>query len=719
METHRVKRHNISNASINEGRLIQGAFRYQKLNLSTAGELVLQKVGVRQTVHNTPLTELPSTFECSDEDLTRIWHTGARTAQLTEIPKETIPDFWTVSGEGSFVESLAPQPLAGAEANGLLSYLMSFKVKPTTGSFMFSVLMDTLSNGIDIICDFNSGTVRVMYESSIVASLDLAVSPPLDAWIQVSAMINMADIQVSVNNATIISFSQDKRVFGSFGLGAPFGHSAYFRNLVVTDLAGGPIYSSTLQERSFLDDFLMGANPADTIVDGSRRDRIAYSGDLDISLAVTFASTYGISFVQGSLELLGSFQLTPGFFVPTAKIQQGPSPDIIPANITGLIGYSFNLVTAFAQSYMITGDVAFAQTWAPAVVRMLDWADSQIVNGLFTLEDPSFTGDWNYYDPPQTGASSKFNAVYAYALQQSLPFLLAAGVEANTYETRLINLRKAIHAQLFDATLGAYVLTSDLRGGFSQDAQAFAILAGIPQANNVSAKILLSTMERELLLGAGPLAFTNSTVSAGFAQKISPYASSYHLRAAFEVGDSASAMTLLKRLWAPMANPQHVNYTNSFWETLNPDGTPGLGDLTSLCHGWAAGPTAELHKFVLGIQPATPGFAEWTVRPMTLGLTFAKGRQHTEAGDVNIHWRFDDFGFIHMNVTGPAGGKIYLPEPLLTPPNESTIVVNGEVVPSSDFPIAATVETVISQSKARAGGCKGKRRTKHMWARSN
>jgi hypothetical protein len=113
---------------------------------------------------------------------------------------------------------------------------------------------------------------------------------------------------------------------------------------------------------------------------------------------------------------MGSFHLTPGFFVPTAKIQQNPMPDIIPGNMTGFIGYSFNLLTGLAQSYVVTGDVDFAKKWAPAVVRMLDWADSQVRGGLFTLDDASLTGDWNYYDPSQTGASSKFNAVYAYSL---------------------------------------------------------------------------------------------------------------------------------------------------------------------------------------------------------------------------------------------------------------------------------------------------------------
>lgn len=93
MDNYRVDQYNISKPRVVTNHLIQGAFRYQKLNLSTANKLRLKKVSVKQTVHTTPLTELPKAFECSNDDLTRIWYTGARTAQLTEIPKTPFRTF--------------------------------------------------------------------------------------------------------------------------------------------------------------------------------------------------------------------------------------------------------------------------------------------------------------------------------------------------------------------------------------------------------------------------------------------------------------------------------------------------------------------------------------------------------------------------------------------------------------------------------------------------
>ncbi|RGP71259.1 alpha-l-rhamnosidase c [Fusarium longipes] len=700
MDTYRVNKYNISEPGLTTNRLVQGAFRYEKLNLSTAGELQLRRVGVKPTVHTTPLTELPGSFECSDAELTRIWHTGARTAQLTEIPRDSVPDFWQVTDEGSLVESAAPQALSDPAVSQATSYQIAFDVKPLTSEFVFSVLSDTLNEAVLITCNVETGVISTNTGSSGV--VPKAAKIATGQWHSVRARVNMTDIEVTINNQTALKFTQTDKFYGSFGLGAPLGHSAYYRDLHAATLEGVEIYSSTLKDKSFLKDFLMGTNPLNTIVDGSRRDRIAYAGDLDIAIPSTFASTYGKSFVEGSLELVGSYQTTAGFWIPNAKIQQAPLPAPLDINITGLIGYSFNLLNGLATNYEVLGNKTFAREWAPKAVAMFEWAHSKLVDGLFTLDDASLTGDWNYYDPAQTGASTKFNALYAYSLQQTEKLLKAGGVSTGKYQSRLKNLRKAVHKQLWNETLGAYVLSNEITTGFSQDANALAILAGIPQSNGISAESLLKTMEAELQLPAGPLAFSNGTVESGFAQKISPFSSAYHLRAAFESGNEHIARQLLKTLWAPMANPANVNYTNTFWETLDPDGTPGLGIMTSLCHGWAAGPTAELSKWVLGVQAVKPGFAEWKVQPMRFGLQWAKGRVPTDQGTIEVEWKLvDDLLNMKVRVVGDKGtrGTIYLPDSLPVAAKDSVFKVNGKIVKKTSFSVRKGEQVEISQTR--------------------
>lgn len=711
MNTNRVNRYTISSSpgpKIVQDRLIQGAFRYQKLNLSSSGVLTLQKVGVRPTVHTTPITELPGTFSSSDEDLNRIWAAGARTIQMTEIPANTIPDFVEVSSDGTLVNSLAPQTLGSAVAAQLMYYDMTLKVKPLTGGFGFTVLSDTLNSGIYISCDVEARQVTAHAGSTTLneviqsSALPINASVALDKWHSVQVKVAMTDISVLIDDVEVFQITQTKRFYGSFGFGASFGHQSLFRDLAVASPTGDLIYAHSLTDRSYLADFFMGSNPHATVVDGSRRDRIAYTGDLDIAGGAALVSTHGLEFILGSLDLLGSYQTTLGFFIPTAKIQQEPLSERINSSVTGLIGYSFNFLTSIASTYMHTGDVDFARKWATPVRDMLDWADSQVLpeNGLFNVSDASFGGDWNYYDPQQRGVVTKFNVLYAYSLQECIRMLGDVGINTTVYEGRLNALRQAIDTALWSDDLQAYYLSEDFKDAYAQDANAIAILAGVNLDPNHSTTTILASL-RKLLRPAGPLAFSGTAISAGWQPYISPYASSYHLRAILQSGDAEGALELLHSLWLPMAQEQNANYTGTFWETLDQDGKPGLGLVTSLCHGWAAGPTEGLSRYVLGAQPTMPGWSKFRVAPLTLGLRSAQGSLPTTRGNVDVEWSFDCHGLLKMVVTAPAGtnGEVLLPSPLMVPRNETIIIVNGKEQAGSSFVVQGGNKMVVTQSR--------------------
>jgi hypothetical protein len=104
-----------------------------------------------------------------------------------------------------------------------------------------------------------------------------------------------------------------------------------------------------------------------------------------------------------------------------------------------------------------------------------------------------------------------------------------------------------------------------------------------------------------------------------------------------------------------------------------------LGLVTSLCHGWAAGPTAELSKYVLGATPLTPGWKELKVAPQTLGLRSAAGKVPTLHGAIEIEWWFDEEDLLTLKVEAPARlhGKVFLPQPLLIASNETVFIVDG------------------------------------------
>ena len=188
MDTYRVNRYNITEPGQIRNRLIQGAFRYQKLNLSSPGVLKLRGVGVTSKTDKTPLTELPGSFNSSDARLNTIWAAGAHTIQMTEIEAGSTPEFWEVTPEGAIVDGLAPQVLGSATAAQLTNYNLEFKVKPIVGGFGFLVLGDTLNDGIYFSCDVAGKRMTAYSGSTTVSPVLMETALPANLTVELGQL---------------------------------------------------------------------------------------------------------------------------------------------------------------------------------------------------------------------------------------------------------------------------------------------------------------------------------------------------------------------------------------------------------------------------------------------------------------------------------------------------------------------------------------------------
>jgi hypothetical protein len=85
-----------------------------------------------------------------------------------------------------------------------------------------------------------------------------------------------------------------------------------FRNLLVSDAGGSTLLQSTLTDPSILDAFTTNTNTETTLMDGSKRDRLVWSGDLTVSTPTLYYSSGASDAVAGSLRLHGSYQRSSG-----------------------------------------------------------------------------------------------------------------------------------------------------------------------------------------------------------------------------------------------------------------------------------------------------------------------------------------------------------------------------------------------------------------------
>lgn len=91
------------------------------------------------------------------------------------------------------------------------------------------------------------------------------------------------------------------------------------------------------------------------------------------------------------------------------------------------------------------------------------------------------------------------------------------------------------------------------------------------------------------------------------------------------------------------------------WDSMLPDGTINLGEMTSFNH-YALGAVADwMHKAIGGIRPLAPGYGKVRIAPLPgAGIDWARTALKTPHGTVSVEWRLDG-GVLHVEATVPDG----------------------------------------------------------------
>ena len=225
-----------------------------------------------------------------------------------------------------------------------------------------------------------------------------------------------------------------------------------------------------------------------------------------------------------------------------------------------------------------------------------------------------------------------FNDLYYRALRDVAYIEASLGntAKADGYNQAADNVKNAINANLLNPATGTYYLSESDHTTFAQDANALSVLFGIAPDDKVPG---ILTALKTLWGPHGSEPYTGSTYS----NLISPFITAFEVEADYAAGDTSDAEQLLGLTWQQMLDPRNPFYTGTFWENIGPDGT-ATESRTSLSHGWASGPTPIMTSYVLGVQPADPGYATFSVAPHFGSLTWAKGAVPTPYGQIFVSW---------------------------------------------------------------------------------
>ncbi|MHA6765476.1 alpha-L-rhamnosidase-related protein [Streptacidiphilus sp. PAMC 29251] len=381
---------------------------------------------------------------------------------------------------------------------------------------------------------------------------------------------------------------------------------------------------------------------AGVLVDGAKRDRAVWPGDLGISLPTAYDSTGDLASSRNALTALYQHQNTS-----TGELEYG-GPAV---NFYGSDTYHTWTLIGTATYYTDSGDKAWLDSiWNQYKLGMAFINAKIDGNGLLNVTGAA---DWARGD--QGGENIEANALLYQALTSGAALATAEGdsADATSWQQRAATLKAAANQRLWNSTIGLYRdnPTSTL---YPQDGNSLAVWYGLTDSAAKNTSIAQALTTRWNQYGAA------SPEKDGGA--IGTFPGSMEVQAHFVAGDDIDALTLIRREWGYMLNSP-LGTGSTFWEGYRSDGSFDYGGTyMSLAHGWATGPTSALTSYVLGLAPT--GTSQYSFAPHPGDLTHAEGTITLPQGKVAGSWDYNaTAGTLAGTLTAPTGttGAIGVP----------------------------------------------------------
>ncbi|KAL0261529.1 hypothetical protein SLS55_002959 [Diplodia seriata] len=348
------------------------------------------------------------------------------------------------------------------------------------------------------------------------------------------------------------------------------------------------------------------SNGSTVIVDGAKRDRAVWPGDMGVAVPAAYVSTGELESVRNALEVMYDYQEADGA-IPEA----GP-----PLLQKGSDTYHMWTMIGTYNYVLYSGDLDFLGLVWERYLKAMDYVygkvdDSGLLNVTGTRDWARWQQGWN-------------------------------NTEANmitTYLARASALRTAINTHTWDAAASLYRDNATLTTLHPQDANALSLYFGIAPSNTTTAAAISAALTANWTpLGAEPPELPGN---------ISPFISSLELRAHVAAAAPQRALDLVRRSWGWYADHPNGTGGSTVIEGFRTDGSFGYRaergygydeSYVSHAHGWSAGPTGVLTEGIVGLGVKDLAGRKWGVTPRWGDLEWARAGFATPLGKFEAGW---------------------------------------------------------------------------------
>jgi alpha-L-rhamnosidase len=337
------------------------------------------------------------------------------------------------------------------------------------------------------------------------------------------------------------------------------------------------------------------------LLDGLKRDRMPWVGDLALSVLVDAYTFTSRDAVRGTLTAVAS-------------------GGIRSCHLNGIVDYSLWWPIAVELYRRHSGDDAWtAARWSEARILLADLERRRDGNGWLRQQP----GDWLFLDwaeIPKKGLNLPLQMLDLWCRRSCAG--LATGAGDMVSARRLTREADVLSCRLQQTAwrAGAWRAGPGRNAQPSRHAALLAQLAGAvstPLARGTAAQLLNSTIP--------PVG--------------TPYMAALEALALTELGCAALSVSRITAVWGGMLD----RGATTMWEAYDAsqEGDEqyafyGRPFAKSLCHAWSAGPAMLLPRAVFGLRPLQPGWRELAIAPVLGHLAWACATVPTSHGTIHV-----------------------------------------------------------------------------------
>lgn len=671
--------------------LVQGQQNWLMIKLDTPGTEV--EIEYAYFYYTSDDSKYDGAFDCSDENITKLWYASCWTCQIATISNS---HSWDVLNNTLLLRALSKGNDAGYYKNGtaLKDYSVEFDGAIANNPHMCSGLgvllrAKDIESGYAIFLNLD-GSIEAYTRKNSTYNLIATAKPDFDVidnkFYHISATVNGDKITYSIDGKEYLSINDATYACGSFGFCQTTEKWAVAKNLKVTSdnkVIFADDFSGNL-------DFYDFTRSAPFVSDGAKRDRLPWIGDLDWAGRNIYYAFKNFKAMPESLRMFAFHQTPEGYVWGTCYPENTLKP------VIGDYGYyesdifSAWFIPTVADYLLFTDDKKFCEEIYQNVKDDVNYLWRFVESdGLFNQRYATSKGLWDH-TLNDMGKFTYNNLIVSEAFGEAA---YIAGILGKTDDEKEFSRRKAIVREAIkkNMTNPEGWLT---KGLYDRDMCEMSNPLALSIHYFDDAKDAKAAVDALIDRTPGHAKITALMIRGAYMYGFDEEAFKTMYKPGYTYVKENTDFIVYDALEDPhfdfrSHNMHPANWINALNDWRGPMTTwecmtyPPLKESNGNAWGDRSHPdTAIAHilsSYILGVMPKEPGFKTFTVSPHTYGITNAKGIVPTTYGDINAAWSIENDV---MTLTIDFNGENALSSIILNKSDAKTfnVVVNGTAI---------------------------------------